>query len=55
MQYTDKVLEHFMYSLSNRSHKMKKWMLFLLIIFLSMTVEAEEKELDITVDTTYQY
>jgi hypothetical protein len=32
---------------------MKKWMLFLLIISLSMTVAAEEKELDITVDATY--
>jgi len=32
---------------------MNKWMLFLLIVFLSMTVEAEEKELDITIDTTY--
>lgn len=32
---------------------MKKWMLFLLIIFLSMTVAAEEKELDTTVDVTY--
>ena len=32
---------------------MKKWMSFLLIISLSMTVAAEEKELDITVDATY--
>jgi len=32
---------------------MKKWMLFLLIFFLSTTVAAEEKELDITVDVTY--